>query len=439
MVLIRFIIANLIIICVGYCLLALFNFKRHNIAETIALSFGFGSGFVGAMMFFLSIMGFQLNFIIIIIPPIAIFLFYLLYKHKRFLSRRANRDASLCSNFSIFELILSIFIIFEAIYVVIHAGSMPFLEWDAWCNWGFKAKMLFMDKTFAIESWLSSPNLPHLNYPIMLPLQEFYLYLFLGGIYESLAKIFCSFYFIGIVFALYGYLLRDFPRKFALLVCFFLCSTPILLREATIGYADVPFSFYMFLAIINLWHYIKTNVSLRLVLSCIFLGLSMWMKNEGVAFWLATVISLFLVTLANPKILMKKAKTFFSVIFIPWLIFLPWIFIRLRCNIKNEFPLLPLRKVIVLLTERTLPIMKELYFEIVEINSWNIYWLVFLLSVALLVMYRRKNELFLLLIFFFQTIFFLGAFMLCPSSLIEMKEWCRTSLHRPQIQFYPIV
>lgn len=440
MLLIKFIIAILTVLFSGHIILKLLCFKKYNLFESIALSFGLGAGFIGIVMFFLSLVGISFSARLVILP-VLVLLFIYSHKFKTNFSQIMNwRKSFRCRyNFSFFESILTAFIIFEIIHTLLNAGSLPFVAWDAWCTWGFKAKMLFIDGTFNFKEWLRSPNIPHLNYPLLLPLQEAYIYIFLGKIYEPFTRIFCFFYFAGFISLFYGYLCREFSRKLSLIICFILSTTPILLKESVSGYADIPLAFYVFLSVINLRHYLNKNENSRLWLSVVFLGFGMWMKNEGFSFWLAIVLSLILVILTAPKLFKQKTKLILANIFVPLFIFSPWIILRIILNIKNEIPFKPINTILQLINERLFIILKILFFALVKTDLWNIFWFVFLFSIILLILYKKNIEFFLCFVILFQSVFFLGVFILGPSTLGEMIEWCKSSIHRPLLQIYPIV
>ncbi len=439
---IKFIFAISTYFITGYLIIKLINFKKGNVFENIALSFGLGSGFIAITMFFLSICGITFTIATIILPQLILLLGYV-HKFQVGFAQFAsinNRKIGFKWDFSILEVVLTSFILFELFYVLFDAGSSPFLAWDAWGSWGFKAKALFINRYFYYKDWIQSPNTPHMNYSIFFPLQEAYIYIFLNKIHESFARIFCAFYFIGLISLFYGYLRLEFSRVFSLAFCFFLSTTPILLSEASNGYADVPLSFYISLSVINLYYYLKYSDYSRLWLSCIFFGFSMWMKNEGTSFWIATIISLILVMAIEFRLFMKKTKTLLILVLIPWLIFSPWIIFRLMLNIKNEYLSPPINKIIALLSERLFLILKALISEIFRIGHWNISWIVFLFLILIILVKNKsfKKELFLLFVIFFQTLFFVFVYIFSPYTSAEMIQWCAESLHRPLLQFYTI-
>lgn len=210
------------------------------------------------------------------------------------------------------------------------------------------------------------------------------------------------------------------------------------MQESVSGYADVPLAFYVALAIFNLWYYINKGENLRLWLGCVFAGLAMWVKNEGIGFWLAVTLSLILAGFWAPKLFKQKKKMILAYAFIPWLIFSPWVILRLIFNIRNEIPFKTISTLFTLLIERSTFMFKALTLELFNVNRWNISWIIFMFSVIFSTKAERRTQLFLSLLILLQAVFFVSVFIFGPSSFADMLAWSRSSIHRPLLQLYPI-
>jgi len=443
----KLIIAIGIVLFFGYIVLRLFSFRGLSLFEIFPLSFALGSGCIGLWICFLFFLKVPLNIISILFLPISSAFYFFLHHFKKTSDESNSEKDKICpvkeiqsKGLSFFEILLIGILVFSCFYVLLYAGSFTFTEWDAWCTWGYKAKAIFLDRGFNMEHFFESPNYIHPSYPLLLSSQMSFVYFIIGEIDESKASMFCAFYFVVFISLFYSILRKQLSRRVSLMVCFFLSTTPLFMQESLRAYADVPFSFYATLVVFNLFIFMEKHENARLWLSAAFLVMGMWMKNEGLAFWIAIVASLALFSFFNPKLIAAKIKKVFMVIIsVPLLFFSPWIIIRIIFGLKNDQIHQPITSFFSSAFERFPIVIKRLITEMLSIGHWNIFWFVFFIFVFLYFLKPiKKHSIFILYLVGIQLIFFIGVYTCFPATTAEMQQWLASSFHRGLVQLFPI-
>src|SRR4030043_426268 len=323
MVFLKFIFSILTILISGWIILKLFFHPKEQLpyAEIIILSFGIGTGFVGLAIFFLSfiVKFFNINYLLLVEALLFIFAFFKIKKNLFSCTGLPRKQKSTYSPITIFFVSI---LIWEIIYVFLDSLSLPFTAWDAWASWGLKAKMFFIEKTFPFQPWAELPwfSAAHLEYPILMPFLETYIYSFLNQIHEPLVRFFCSFYYIGSIALFYYHLKKQFNINFVLASCFCLATIPNFLRMASSGYMEVPLIFYLTGGILYIWRYLKEKDNSFLILGSLFIGLGTWTKNEGISLWLALFLSSVMICLLL-KLNIDKKRFLSTISFIPLLMY----------------------------------------------------------------------------------------------------------------------
>jgi hypothetical protein len=176
----------------------------------------------------------------------------------------------------------------------------PLFPWDAWTQWGTKARVWFELRTMApfvtASEWLQAtgPNVyfdaaPH--YPATVPLQQVWSAILLGRWEDTLVNLPWWLTGVAFAFAIYGYLARKgFEPVMALVGTWLVLSLPILeVHIALAGYADLAMSTYLTLAALWSLRSVRTRrwgdaaIALLLLAACVVI------KNPG-KIWVATLV-----------------------------------------------------------------------------------------------------------------------------------------------------
>ena len=447
MLFLRFIFSIFSILITGYIILKLFFHPKERLpfGEIIILAFGIGVGFAGLETLFLSFTKYPLNtgyllsfqFMLLVI---AIFKF----KKSFFYWEKSYTDEKV--TYSPLALFFLLIILWEIIYIFLEAFSLPFTAWDAWGNWGFKAKIIFSEKSFPYKLWTQLPWIKHpahLDYPLLIPFAEAYVYLFLGQAYDPLAKVFCSLYYLGLIVLFYYYLKKQFNSNFALGGAFCLASIPNLLMISPTGYMEPALIFYVTVGILYIKRYLKEKDNCLILLGTLFIGLGMLTKNEGLSLWLALFFSSLLLALLF-KLNVNKKKFIIFILFIPLLIYSPWFIFKHIFMLKPEFfttPFLITLKNIFILVQQRLPLIFNILIKnIFDLQKWNVLWIYFLLSIIWFLFKGLKNTytFFLLSIIILQIIFDFIIYVIWPVNIFELNLHILNSIDRLLTDISPL-
>jgi 4-amino-4-deoxy-L-arabinose transferase-like glycosyltransferase len=358
--------------------------KEFSLLEYLSLSFGLGCGFISLAMLIFSFLNIPFSILNFSITLISFWVFCLIKNFKR-------RDKEIIFNFKrnriqkYYSLLAAIFIsliVFQIIYVLTDSASLPFTKidtWDAWCNYGFKAKIFFLERSIPAAKFIThETSIPHRDYPLLIPLMETYIYVFLGKIYEPFAKLFCSLFYVCLIIVFYNQLNKIQNRPLALISTFILSVIPYLLALAKSGYADLPLAFFYFVAVIYLFFGLTEPNKKFILLSALFSGFGAWTKNEGLALTLVNILILFIFLLYQRK---NKSLSFFifvkylSIILlinIPWLIFKNLLF--LENDIFNYTNLKTNLTFAVFATKLPVIISGITKMLLFNFKDWNIFW-----------------------------------------------------------------
>lgn len=442
----RFLLSIFSILLIGYSLLRLFFFpnKRLALGEIIVLSFGIGTSFVSLETISLSFIKGFLNVGHLLLFQLIILIAAILKFKKDFIPKWETSSSEKLF-YSWYSILFFIFIAWEIIYVILEAGSLPFNLWDAWGNWGLKAKIIFSEKNFPYKLWTEFPWIKHpahLDYPLLVPFAEAYIYLFLGKVYDPLAKVFCSLHYFGLVVLFYYYLKRKFNINFTLGCTFCLVSIPNLVGISPTGYMEPVLIFYVTGGILYIKRYLEEKDNHLLLLGTLFIGLGMLTKNEGLSLWLALFLSSVLLTLLF-RLNVDKKKFIFFILFIPLLIYFPWFVFKQILGLKSEFFLSSfqsLLKNIFVLVQQRLPLIFNIWIKnVLDLQKWNVLWVCFPLSIIWFLFRRFKNiYAFFLFIVMFQMIFNFIIYIIWPVDIFELELHILNSLDRLLTDIAPL-
>jgi hypothetical protein len=172
----------------------------------------------------------------------------------------------------------------------------PLYPWDAWTQWGTKARVWFELRSLVpfvtVSEWLSRtvPNgyidaAPH--YPATVPLFQVWAALLIGRWDDALVNL--PWWMTGVAFsaAFHGALRRiGFAPIIAILGTAIVMSLPILnVHIALAGYADLPLAAYLTLGTLAALHAVRARSPVDAGLALVVLAASVLVKNPGKA-WL---------------------------------------------------------------------------------------------------------------------------------------------------------
>jgi hypothetical protein len=224
-------------------------------------------------------------------------------------------------------LVLLICIQFAGLMII--ALGRPLDTWDSWVNWAMKARVIFTENGFGPALYADpSRVITHLDYPLLLPLLQAWVFTWLGVPDDRLAALPGLFFYLTMIGAMYAGARRWGARPaIAALPAAALACLPGLADLAAIGFADLPVAALVTVAAIYLVDWLRTGARGPLLAASLAAGLLPWTKREGwillAIFALAALLAGIMVhrglqrVLADAAIFLGGA----AVLAGPWLVF----------------------------------------------------------------------------------------------------------------------
>lgn len=283
------------VLAIGWSVLKII-IARHDLGsliETAALSYGLGLGVISLQMAILALIGINFSMastLIIFIPAFVMALFlqrkYLRKKDAKKVSGRQDR-----SKVSFLEKFFIASILFEVSYAFFRALIKPMESYDSIAIWAFKAKIFYLAKTIPAGFFKDfSGMVPHIEYPLLIPLAQASFYAFLGALNDLAVKIIFPLYYAALIALLYSILRRFLEKKASLLFTFLLATIPQVTDFATNGYADMPLAFYCSASFFYLYLWLIDKKPHFIALSFALSSMAVWTKAEGILFAIANSI-----------------------------------------------------------------------------------------------------------------------------------------------------
>lgn len=219
----------------------------------------------------------------------------------------------------VFVLLLSI----ALVWVSLRAMLYPFWAWDELATWGLKAKAFYLAQGIDMSRFEA-----HNYYPNLVPLVLTYLYFWLGGVVENIAKGFFPVCGGGLILLFYGSLRRlQVPRREALgAAAFVVLNGTTFLNHLFIAYADLMLTYYYLAAAGLFYLWLRGEAPARsAVIIAVFAGGMACSKYEG---WPLVLVLLLAALLAliwlRPPDFGRKMGVVLLIGLAGFLLTLPW-------------------------------------------------------------------------------------------------------------------
>jgi len=305
----------------GFCVLIILwrDIRRISILEVVSISLGLGMGLASIWGFFLLRLGMHLSIATIAVPIFIVSLLFFLVKYAVPKKRKAPPvPYRIKPRFGKIEVILWGAILFLILYAFWASSILPLRVDDAISMWGLKAKIIFYGNTpqssfrqtvEALRSTMSA------DYPLLLPFAESFISINARFWNDSLSKVIFPLFYTIFIFSFYSALKRLFyasgknqNKVTSLLFTFLLFGLPFISRQATVGVADLAFTFYCVMGFIYMYLWMNNAGKEYLSLSALFLGFSMWTKMEGIPSLLISISVLIVFLIVERKTISVSEK-----------------------------------------------------------------------------------------------------------------------------------
>jgi len=359
--------------------------KKVSILLVLPFSFAFGLSIQISIQY----IGYFLNILEItqwLAPIIGLFLLGISIVNKEV------KEKIKVEKYDIF-IILSIFIIFLVQSFTIQ--YFPVLENDARAIWTLKAKLLYYGKDI-FQQYLTNPIYiySHQDYPLGLPLIWSSFFKILNSVYEPVVSIFSHALFWQIPLLFLGLIRRKYNidnniATFITILLFFPLATFV---SQWAGYADFGLSFIFASTITALILFHEENNILYLYLALFFGSSALFLKNEGIPWFIFLSFVIILVKkFKKYKITdIKVSKLKQSIIFIlPLFLSSAWFYTKKILSVGNDLAKNPNLNILSYL-KRIEPIYKSVISRSFNGSTLGILWSTTLIAFILLVILNRR-------------------------------------------------
>lgn len=170
------------------------------------------------------------------------------------------------------------------------------LGWDGLFNFEAKARLIFQNGGSVPLDWFSDPSRTWMlqGYPLLLPLTESWLYLWLGREDQQLVKLLFPLFFAAALCLLNaGSRLLSAGSRPGLVAPLLLFTVPLLFigdGSASSGYADFPLAVFYLAAVVSLLDFWRVGEAAALRLAGMFAACGCWLKQEGAILWICLMV-----------------------------------------------------------------------------------------------------------------------------------------------------
>jgi 4-amino-4-deoxy-L-arabinose transferase-like glycosyltransferase len=378
---------------IGYLVFLIFKIRLGwSRMSKLALSFLIGSGVISLEMLLLSVFNIGLTLTNILLPLVVLLLIFFLLNIKIIKPKQKPIDSKPKYSSNVFKIFVVIIIVIIAFSFML-AYFSPLRAWDTWANWGFKANVFFQEKTIPSQFFLNpqySYTLP--NYPLLVPLNQTWMYLFIDEVNDQAVKILHAVYFLAIILIFYEITKNILGKLIGIISTCCLATTPALVEFSTIGWgADIPFASFLLCTAIFFYLWLESKCRDRnyLILFSLFAGIITWTKDKGLI--VALVILLLMIFNSiyqhrKTKIVLSQISTYLlvaAIYILPWRIYQLYYSPPTNLSITSytalEFNL-----------DKTLFILNNFLIEMFNLKNWGILWILSAILFLVLIKYITK-------------------------------------------------
>lgn len=296
-------------------------------------------------------------------------------------------------------------------------------EWDSYAIWQFKAKAFFLDGDLSLLRNASRFEYAHLDYPLLVPLQTWWLYRHFGAVSEGWAQLagFCFYLDALALFAAFA--ARAVSRSDALLGTALLAALPVLASHALSGYAEVPMAAYTLAiggCLVSLL--VARETASVPLLAWLLAGVAL-VKNEGLLACLSALLVVALYALRASGTKRLAARSWLLWIGAAACAYLPWFLFKRQGHLSNDLlsPKSHPPFTAALLEWRLGYTLRSFALQLARVGPWYPCWglLGLLVPVGLFAAVRRRVWLSgpLWLLSLFQLLGYTGIYLITPGSL----------------------
>lgn len=337
-------------------------------------------------------------------------------------------------------LIIALVILFLLLYSI----TSPFVAWDAFAMWWFKAKVFYQEGRFifpdtfigsnaGIFSWPES-IIRHYNYPPLYSLTTDIYYILAGRASETITKSINLAYIGSFMLFVYNYF--QSKKKVNIIVLIFFITIPsvtaMLLGPNFFGYPDIVLGVILAITGTLFIMYVRESSISNLALLLLFITCLLLTKNEGLP-----MAAFFIAAICYFNIFIKKEYKLirYTYILVPLVILLIWLYVTKKNGIHSEFdPSIVFKTTFTQKIDRIQRILtglKPFFFSDYTTISFGILFLLVIINAWLA---RSKTTIFICSFIVFTIVIYLGIYFITPYDIV----WhIKLSFERLIMQLFP--
>lgn len=311
------------------------NKQIFNLHEKFALSFPLGAGIIAFYLFYISVIGLNIN-LVSIIPLFIIGIFGIL----KIIQAKKGLDNYISLKEQWIKLdwknkglliIFTIAIIWKLSVMFFNAFVIPPFFDDAISCWSYKAKVIYFNSLLEMD-----PENPlflggaYSRYPLGSSLFRVWIATVMGSWQESYIQLHSFLMLISIILIVFINLQEYASLLTRMISSYVIASIPLFSTHAYAGYADIILSCYITVAFILLikWFFQKENRIL--IIAGISMAMAIFTKNEGLVLYLPSFLLIFSFYCHKAKIrLYEQLKPLSLLLFTIFIIAGPWILFKI--------------------------------------------------------------------------------------------------------------
>jgi hypothetical protein len=306
--------------------------RRVDWLAAIGLSFGLGAGLFTWFLFILSWAGVALNkgtilgsYAVILIALALLAWRFPVRPVEQFPTGKSEGKIALYTTRGLWIVIL-----FVIAAVTFLAVGLSYFGWDDIARWAVKGYgIAFQGTVLAAKDWGGVG----LSYPLNIPILISIFRILEGDLLPGSKLIYPVFYASLLAVCYRFWVLQGLRKWAASLGVLLLASTPIFFTHASMGYANLPFTYFLVSGLLWSIEGMREGKTGKILLGGIFFGITIFTRPEGLVMFLVSVAALGIARLLTASGRMKILPLLLPVVILvgPW-----YIFQRLNSNLNVE-------------------------------------------------------------------------------------------------------
>ncbi|MFZ5877292.1 MAG: hypothetical protein ACOYXU_12915 [Nitrospirota bacterium] len=250
------------------------------------------------------------------------------------------------------------------------AALKPVQGWDAWTDYTFKAKAIFLDGAIS-NAMFSSVVAP--NYPLGVSLQEVWIAWFMGTWDDVGIKWLFPGYLLALIGLVYGALREHMSPRIAIAGTLAATGFPLLLQHAQDGYTDLPFAYFALGNAVALTAYARRDDRRHLLVAAVMAAGLVWTRADGAGLVACSALVLAAYDVRRRGVGWRSSLAPVSVYVAPAVaVWGTWTFVTLSLNLPSNLESDAAHGVPVL--ARWASVLGSLAGALFLDGNWGIYW-----------------------------------------------------------------